>query len=64
MQDFERFMVTAGGIGATLSSVWGRNLVTTLKPKHQENLRIIVFRNWTEEIKITLKLVLRSESYN
>lgn len=65
MQSFERFMITAGGTGATFSSMWDRNCKTALKSKDRDNLRITIFQNRrTVEIKIILKFALRSEPYN
>lgn len=63
IKSFERFMFTAGGTGALLSSMWNRNWITALNSKDRDNLRITIFQNRrTEEIKI--KLALRSEPYN
>lgn len=62
---FERFMITAGGIGASPSSMWDRNWITALKSKDRDNLRINISQNGRiEEVKIISKLVLRSEPYS
>lgn len=61
IQSFERFMFTAGGTGALLSSMWNRNWITALKSKDRNNLRITIFQNRRTE---KIKLALRSEPYN